>query len=269
MNEPLIPVAHPSEAGHWYRPDGTPAYEIVGKNGQRRPTTLRDAKNLGLVPSVTTIIASAARPGLENWKIDQGILAALTLPRGADESEKDWLARVKLDSAEQARKAAERGTQIHASIERMYRDDIWPPDEPEPAPSVWRVIEDYFGDQFWEPEVTFARRGIAGKVDLASKTIGDSGIIIDFKGKYPSDFDSVKPRLAFDEHAMQLAAYRYGLGWDNARCANVFFGRFEPWRVAIHEWSEDDLQRAYGMFDGLLHYWYAKSGLEPEMEWIA
>ena len=70
-----------SESGHWYDKNGNPAYEIIGANGKQRNTTLRDAKKLGLLPSVTTVIGAVAKPGLNRWLQEQAILAALTLPR--------------------------------------------------------------------------------------------------------------------------------------------------------------------------------------------
>ena len=45
-----------SESGHWYDATGAARYTITGKNGKERPTTLRDARELGLVPSVTSIL---------------------------------------------------------------------------------------------------------------------------------------------------------------------------------------------------------------------
>ena len=52
-----------SAAGHWYTQEGEPMYTIIGANGRERNTTLRDAKTLGLVPSVTTIIGMIAKLG--------------------------------------------------------------------------------------------------------------------------------------------------------------------------------------------------------------
>ncbi len=78
-----------SESGHWYTIDGKPKYTIVGKNGKERNTTLRDARKLNLVPSVTTILDVAAKPGLVNWQVNQGIQAALTLPRKVDETDEE------------------------------------------------------------------------------------------------------------------------------------------------------------------------------------
>ena len=86
-----------SESGHWYDHKGNAKYTLIGKNGKERNTTLRDARKLILVPSVTGILGIAAKPGLVNWMIDQGISAALTLQRLEGESDYDFLNRVKLD----------------------------------------------------------------------------------------------------------------------------------------------------------------------------
>ena len=56
-----------SETGHWYTQTGEPAYRIIGKNGVERNTRLTDARERGLVPSVTTITGLLAKPGLNNW----------------------------------------------------------------------------------------------------------------------------------------------------------------------------------------------------------
>ena len=53
--------------------------QLVGANGKERNTTLRDARQHGYVPSVTTIIGMAAKPSLENWKINQALNSAITL----------------------------------------------------------------------------------------------------------------------------------------------------------------------------------------------
>ena len=69
-----------AESTHWYAKDGTPVYEVPRASGEgMRNTTLRDARKMSLVPSVTTIINIAAKPGLEAWKLNQLLLAALTL----------------------------------------------------------------------------------------------------------------------------------------------------------------------------------------------
>ncbi len=106
-----------AESTHWYDQAGKPAYTVIGKNGKERAATLRDARELKLYPSVTTIMGMAAKPALENWKIDQALMSALTLPRLADESLDAFMARAKQDAKDQSIRAAERGTEIHAQVE--------------------------------------------------------------------------------------------------------------------------------------------------------
>lgn len=219
-----------------------------------------------LVPSVTTIIKCAAAPALENWKVDQGILAALTLPREIDEGEADWLVRVKQDSQEQGRAAAERGTEIHAAIEAWYagRDSFYLIDYHEPAQRVAEAIEHEWGLTAFQTERAFAHpRGFGGKSDLLNDWDGDITLLLDVKTK---DAWAEGTKLAWDEHAIQLAAYRHGLGRPDATCANVFVSRQEPWQVAIHQWDEDALQRGWRMFLALLDYWKAKNNYDPAFE---
>ena len=79
---------------------------------------------------------------------------------------------------------------------------------------------------------------------------------MDFKTKEFTDPNTVD---AYDEHAMQLAAYRVGLGIPNARCANVFISVTEPGLVKVVEWSEEKMTRAWNMFQALLTYWQVKN----------
>ena len=104
-------------------------YEVPRAKGDgMRPTTIADARKLGLVPSVTAIIGIAAKPGLQKWKLQQMLHAALTLPRLPDESTDAFAERVILDSEEQSKKAMERGTELHAAIEEWINGQqslIW------------------------------------------------------------------------------------------------------------------------------------------------
>jgi hypothetical protein len=138
-----------SESGHWYAADGSPAYRIIGKNGKERNTNVKDARERGFVPSVTTVLNIIAKPGLTNWLQQQVLLAALTLPRIDGETEENWLERVMTDSKSTGRDAMDRGTQMHGVLERFYsgeRDDY-----PRYVDQVDAAIKIHFGqDQQWE-----------------------------------------------------------------------------------------------------------------------
>lgn len=251
-------VERPSESNHWYTKDGSPAYSVKGKDGQPRSTTLRDARKLGLLPSVTTIMKVAASPGLEVWKMNQMMLAALTLPRGEGENEESFIKRVQADSKEHARKAAERGTQVHTAIEQFFDGQINANDLPYLEP-VYKAVNDTFGNLMWAVEKSFAAEsGFAGKVDLHSRD-GD-GVVADFKTKEFTS-DTLEKVVGFDENVMQLAAYRSGLKLPNARCANIFVSVTEPGLVVVKEWNQEELARGWAMFDALKTFYYAKTNL--------
>jgi transposase len=243
-----------TSGGHWYALDGTPRYTITGKNGKERGTTLRDAREHALVPSVTTIIRMAAAPALEKWKRNQVLLSALTLPRAASEAEMDWLARVEQDWQKQGRQAADKGTAIHGAIERHYRGEMPDADYWDWVKVTRNVIENTCGhDNVWSAERSFAHPlGYGGKTDLHS-----AQWVLDFKSK-----DGIEDAKVYDDHAMQLAAYRRGLNVPNARCGIVFIDRQQP-SARLVEVSADDLSTGLAMFDALLAFWQAKTGYYP------
>jgi hypothetical protein len=211
---------------------------------------------MSLVPSVTTILNVAAKPGLERWKQEQMLLAALTLPRATDESEQSFIQRVVMDSKEQGKQAAERGNRIHAAIESFY-EGIMLADMAEYQVGVGEEIRNKYGVEEFQPEKSFAHElGFGGKVDLHTKAYKDCGLVLDVKSKEFTDPAKVE---AYDEHCMQLSAYRVGLGIPNAVCGNVFVSAIEPGLVVIKEWSQEELDRGWQMFQALLTFWQVKN----------
>jgi hypothetical protein len=241
-----------SESNNWYTRDGVPMYTVEAAKGGQRNTTLRDARKLNLVPSVTTILNVAAKPGLTQWLQKQVLLAALTLPRMRDEPEDEFIARIIDDSKEQGRAAADAGTEIHASIQGFYEGQPVTRHQ-EHITGCTRAISDVFGLHGWIAERAFGHElGFGGKVDLHSP----QGVVIDIKTKEFTDPAKVD---AYDEHLMQLAAYRVGLGMPEARCANVFVSRSVPGLTRLVEWSQEDLARGWQMFVALLNFWQLKN----------
>jgi hypothetical protein len=249
-----------SESGHWYRRDGTPMYDVPAAKGGMRACTLKDARKLGLYPGVTTIIRCAAAPGLERWKIEQAILAALTLPRIEGESSDQLLSRIRNDADEQARKARERGTEIHAAVQGHFEgappaEELWPH-----VQGVRDTLRANCGEQPWSTERACAHPlGFGTKVDLSA-----TEIVLDFKG---SDFtrETMARLETWDEHHMQLAAGRAALGQPTARCAIVYISRTVPGLCRLIDVDESDLVRGWDMFRGLLNYWQAKNSYWPAL----
>lgn len=251
---------HIAENTHWYTLEGHPMYEVPAAKGGMRPTTLRDARKMNLCPSVTTIIKCAAAPGLERWKSEQLLMAALTLPRRPDEPEAAWLDRVRSDSRQQGKDAADAGTALHASVQGHFEGT--PPD-PDHWPHVQGVRDALF-DRFvtvdeWNCERSFSHPlGFGGKCDIYGK-----GAVIDFKTK---EFDKTNLPGIWDEHGMQLAAYRMGLGMPHARCAIVYISRTVPGLAHVCELDQPELDKGWNCFKALLDYWQARSGYRPNFE---
>lgn len=252
-------TTQPSEQGHWYTKHGLPAYEIVGANGNKRATTLRDARKLGLLPSVTTIIRGAAAPGLELWKAKQVMLAALTLSRNPGETDDAYFARIMADSKEQARKAADRGTEIHAALEQHF--EMKATDDPVMAQHIQGVVgqlDKHCGRQEWHAERSFAHSsGFGGKLDLHSDEW-----VIDFKTKEFGEDDELQ---TWDEHAMQLAAYDMGLTGTPRKGAIIYVSTTQPGLARFLQIPDEEMTRGWGMFEALLIFYKTKNNYYPEM----
>ena len=68
-------------ADHWYcAKTGEPRYTVIGKNGKERNTTIRDARDGSLYPSVTTINGMLSKAGLNTWLQTEAIKAAIEYP---------------------------------------------------------------------------------------------------------------------------------------------------------------------------------------------
>ena len=193
-----------------------------------------------------------SKAGLDTWKQQQVLLAALTLPREINEPEQEWLKRVMQDSRATGREAAERGTAIHAIIEG-YFDQVYMPQKPPYLDAIDKVLNDAFGSQMWLSEKSFGHPiGFGGKCDLIAK----NGYVVDFKTK-DTDLDKVD---VYFEHEMQLAAYREGLNLPNARCAIVFVNGTTN-QVKLIEIEESNLQKSWDCFQHLLRVYQIKNNL--------
>ena len=236
------------ESHHWYDKEGKAAYTILDSKGKERSTNLRDARKHGYVPSVTTILGVAAKPSLENWKINQAINSVLTLKKKKHESTEQFFYRCKEHSKSGGKEAAEKGTIIHNMIEQGFEGGK----ETKPYVKIKEYLDETFGvDQQWKSEDSFcAKEGYGGKVDLHSM----SGIFVDFKTKDNLD-GKEGSKLVFDEHGMQLSAYAHGLGWAEPERVSIFVDREDPELIVPYKWNKETHTKHLHMFKSLLTYW--------------
>ena len=195
--------------GHYYKVDGTPCHKVPYADPEKglRDTTIKDARKLNLLPSVTEILNILAKPGLENWKQQQTMLAALTLPRIDGEADDDLIKRIKQDAKEHAKEAADIGTAIHEAIHAAWDDceicgRLWN----NIARDVIRYIKELTGlEGGWQPETSHAdiNLGYGGTCDLWHP----NNIILDYKTTEFLYKDGELKKLDWPERRLQLAGY--------------------------------------------------------------
>ena len=256
-------VKEKQEEGHWYTLTGEPAYTIKGTNGAERNTTLKDARKLGLCPSVTTVMKLMDRPALTNWMVDQAIWAALTLPKDAELTDQEHHKKIKEDSRVQGQQAASVGTDIHAAIENAIEGRLVVSYQKH-ADNTIKALDGLYGNVGWICEKAFAdARGFGGRVDLHVAPCKEypNGIVADVKSK---DFDDVTKasNMVYDENIWQLAAYRQGLGIPDAIGANILVSRKEG-LVYIKQWTFEEMDWGWDCFTALLEFWQIKNNYRP------
>lgn len=235
-----------SDGQHWYTPAGEACHYVDGK-----PTTLREARKLKLVPSVSTVLSVLAKDGLTLWLIDQGILAALTLPRIDGETSEQLLSRIRADGRRQAQEAAEHGTAIHSALEAGFAGEA----VPERFVAHWDAARQRLSELFpkvtdWVSEKRFSHPlGYGGTCDLHSPS---TGIVVDFKTSDISP-ESAK-RLAWEQFE-QLAAYQRGLNLPRNIGCNLFLSRTHPGYIVSHIWDESEMDHGWDTFQAALRVW--------------
>ena len=263
-------LIRPESSAHWYTHPNTttgekskPMHKITGANGNERPTTLRDARKLNLLPSVTSVLGIIAKPQLESWKQEQAILAALTLPRNAGEELDAFARRVVEDMNAQVGAACEFGTRIHAAIESANAERF------NGAPAVcdrdllpW--VNEYLKwslsnvGSIIDAESIVAHGGYAGRFDLLARHTVHGEVLIDFKTQ------NCKEGKAnfYDAWAWQLAAYRFAMN-SSARCLSVVIDSNSPSAPQEKLWSEDEIKTGWCIFRAALEIWQQQRGYVP------
>ena len=259
------------DSSHWYSLDGKPVHTQPTKDGDgQRATTLRDARKMMLLPSVTSIIGILDKPQLTRWKMREVAKAAIAIPGPQGEEPVERFADRAIEAAmSQVGEAADLGSRIHAAIENLMRGSAEEPSE-ELKPYVKPVLDwmRQVGVKVTHSEIVLvnAVHGFAGRVD-ALFTWGDGfgklGIL-DFKTKKTKEGEKVE---AYDEHTLQLAAYaatHYGAEHlQHVVAANLFISSTEPGRLEVVKHDKAKLVAAYEAFCQMCAVWRFRKGYDP------
>jgi len=241
----------------WYTRDGHPLPTTIAANGEERPTTLRDARRLGLFPAVAAILDVIARPVLQTWIVAQGILSSITLPRGDDETPDAFAHRVAADMNSHRDQAAHLGARIHHAIGQNLAG--LPPDS-EIAPHL-AELKKWFAAVNVNPLAIDDDRvslewGFGGRIDLYAEVHGQPALI-DFRSQVVK---KAKPNF-YENWPLQLAAHRQILRESGHRveaCYTVVVDAHAGRPIHVRHWTQEDLD--FDTFAATFTLWkYLKS----------
>jgi len=247
---------------HWYTRDGKPAYTMLKKEGGQRSTTLRDARKHTLLPSVTTIFGIMAKPGLDKWKLNKAIEAALTTTRNDGEPDERYHDRILQRSRSEVAEAADLGTRIHDSIDAAFDGAQCHPDLQQYVQPTMEYLHSLNLQNIRREDVVVNQlEGYAGRVDLLAN-YGSGNIIIDFKTRKTRKGEKVTP---YDFQPMQIAAYGHAAFGALDRCygANVYISTTEPGRIETAVYKPDQLLKEYDAFLSMCALWRYIKNYDP------
>lgn len=273
-----------TDAGHYYTTDGEPAYEVPYKDkkraGEMRPTTIKDCRELGLYPSVTTIMKVIDKGNsLTNWMKRKVAEAAYQVGNPGELESMEAYTEYVLQKAEEAMTAQrDKGSRDHGIVEEYFRlvsqaghrSDRYEVDvlyaDSKPVEAVLAAFGDLgIAGQRIDSEKSFAcDLGYGGKIDISGIREGmktDGIWIVDFKF-----VDRLEKKKDYVEKVAQGAAYlygRYGLpGLQYGRFANIFVetGSYE---YEVREWTYEEIQHGWEVFDAARILWRKINKYEP------
>ena len=240
-----------NNTAHWYRPDGTPAYEA----------TLREARKETLYPSVTTVLKMMAKPELDAWKQRELLSVAVTTPRKPEQTDDEYARTIVDLYGEKQGVAMKRGSAIHDEIEGYITCKRMTDISPQAKMAIDLLHEHkLFAPQCEQSYATIVKdRGYGGKVDLAGM-IDTRYAIVDYKTQtIKVDKKGIPKPTIYEEMGIQLSAYRKF--FDGERdCYNLIIGTNMPY-VHLHKWEEEDLDNCAEMFYDCLDLFYRVKGL--------
>jgi len=218
-----------------------------------------------LVPSVTNVIGILDKPALPRWAAKLVAERAMTLKHSlANMDDNEVVDTLKGAPWSKSKRAADRGTDIHAYLEaRLNR--LEPEELSDDAVPYKAAADDWFdrvGASFEDvqTEVTLFHPSYAGTTDLIGILDG-AACIVDFKTS----------KAIYDEAALQLSALAgcytdaegKPLPWRNPDGTLFEMPRLIVVRIGTDGWEEKevaDADFAMTAFFGLLEAWHWKHG---------
>lgn len=208
------------------------AIEKKTKPGEFREPTIADARKLGLVPSVTTIIDTISKPMLYEWLQKQAFESAWESAQTPMNKDEAWQYY-----QQQSTKVRDKGTELHDNMSRLEETEI--------TSKLIQYLKQHYTE--FQHEIEFAMPMYGGTIDMLAKRHDGTCDMIDFK------FCS-KMRKPYPSEMWQMAAYSAQCRAMTGVAINIIIdqntGEFE-----CFPWSKDEMDTGYRQFMAIHRAW--------------
>jgi hypothetical protein len=199
-------------SAHYYTQQGDPCFEVQAKTtGNMRKPTVKDARALDWLPSITTIIKNGMPTayGIDIWKLDMLAQVILTSPaQKVTETYEEYINRLNDEYQDERSKSAKLGSEIHKGIDCYLKSQICEISSEaqvcvEKAKKWLRAKKLFFNLATSEQILISTEYGFAGTCDYIGQNIDDVKYVIDWKSQ---NLKNGNPKF-YKEMLYQLGAF--------------------------------------------------------------
>lgn len=275
----------------YFWPDGSHCEKVTGKNGKERkprktdiktfnlvpniiqpepilrPVKVTDARQLGLLPSVTNILGVYNKPWMINYVLKHIYQAIENVPWPEGMPQQEWATLVKFQSEEHRRESSRTGFIIHDLLNQIHL-----------TLGNGQTVEEFKGDNFypyvenwvnWLLDQNFkiinaektivSPLGYAGTIDLIAE-INGKVYVIDFKTteKGPDEYFSRK-----SEHFLQISAYANAYKAENAMIVQIDSHPETRGQLKHYEVLPDEIETYLNRFLNIFEVWIDSNKYNP------
>jgi len=241
---------------NWADPDTlAPVYELPRMDGKgyTNRISLDRAAEMGLLPRVSGVVEDVLGKSysLQQYLLKRAVLSAEGLPRRGGEPDEAYVPRVLRDAGEGARKASQRGSQVHKLVREFLETDVPPEDK-----AARKIGEGVLGwlrrrgasEVISEQPVRAGGRLLCGTPDIL--VLSPLKIVVDLK------VTEAAVTSPYRDHCFQVGGYM-----SLADTPEGFVMYCDPWTGAVN--CQKIPARFREGFDALYGAWLADS------DWIA
>jgi len=216
---------------------------------------IKEMREAGHYPTVTSVIGCLANPFLERWKQRNAVSLALELgPEDREGEPKEVVSQV-LDASRQIGiDAATRGTEIHDGAEKIMRGEEWNDADPQlVALNEWAKANITRVD-FTEEVLIDRELGVGGTCDLKAEHQKHGTCVFDYKSQNCKSGPNGKPRANFyPSFVLQLSEYASIVG-DGIPVVSVIVDKNTP-TIFEKRWPDEQVAAALKAFKSLHQLW--------------